>query len=159
MLHRKSIKLCMGANWYSELKVVLIINFPPLHYPVMIQMNNWKFNTVTVTQNVSERSVGPSFFRHYGVSWLKPAEKDEGFRGWIHTSASVCLITNSFKSHFLKEAPLSPVRWRRWSNGRILIKRNPTDVFHVCLVRVFASLINMCIHPVLLWSVISYHFI
>lgn len=72
MLHRESIKLCMGTNWYSELKVVLIINFPPLHYPVMIQMNNWKFNIITVTQNVSEYNISPSFLGIMGChGWSK----------------------------------------------------------------------------------------
>lgn len=71
VLRRESTKLCMGTNWYSELKVAPIINFSPLHYPVMIQMNNWEFNNVTVTRNVSVPNVSPPTFRHYGMSWAR----------------------------------------------------------------------------------------
>lgn len=78
VLCRESLQLCMGTNWYSELKVVLIINSPPLHYPVMIQMNNWKFNSVTVTQNVWEHNVSPSFLGFMGCHGCSGLKKKKG---------------------------------------------------------------------------------
>lgn len=80
VLRGESIKLCMATNWYSELKVVLIINSPPLHYPVMIQMNYWEFFAVSVTQNVWECNVSLSFLSFRGCRGVQQAERKWVFK-------------------------------------------------------------------------------
>ena len=150
VFHGESTKLCIRTNWYSELKVVLIINSPPLHYPVMTQMNNWKFTTATVTPNVWERHVSPSFsdfMRCHECSGLKRMKL---YRMEAST-ATFHLITNSLNSLVFFNCPL--LHSTNWSNNRILIKRNSTEVFRgFILWGSFARIRQMCINSGLLWS-------